>query len=523
MIMLWLPIDKHLMTIAQSGRTFSSILLNDWSFSKTHVNARATTHFYETIKTLRHCLPISYVSALYHTAFEDRNLDWRYKKAILTFSASLNTSNLERIAAHLCKALPKSALPDLLEWICTWRMPWPMQTLLEVVKRYPDIPTPFGFVTKALFYSWKEIVEVMVQGGLDVSARNYEAFIYAFAKDDCEMMAILLQDRRVDLSVHDYVFCQKAKSLVMAETILSDARIPNGEFLISICRGDVEAVTNYPPLSESNFSSIKALCLFFAVRFNQSAVLHVLLNKEQFTDYSYEPGASESWTQFRRLFNDDEYALCATNWFIVQILSSKSKLSAPSLELFKKFGSECEVRDVMGQHRKWEFLLEMAFLFESRELFEFVFTNPGSGNSPQVIRAVLRFANQTRLFGMLDYQACRELFQPVLVEDPCLLLNILKDPCESIGDYLLSNDQKFFSIAYLQRAFDVGCRLHCRGSTSVLVHHPEIQVSNQQAETVEFLMNGDPKDCDLYDCEHCKCEPWKNEPGTYKPTFHSNP
>ncbi|KAJ3227332.1 hypothetical protein HDU81_006763 [Chytriomyces hyalinus] len=260
-----------------------------------------------------------------------------------------------------------------------------MQSVLPVFKRYPDISTPDGFPLKAAKLGWKEVVKIMVDGGFHVS-EDYVVLSQTVSSDDCEMVEILLQDRRVDLSMHDYVLCQASKSVEMAKTLFSDKGIPNGKFLISICQGDIEAVTNHPALSETDLNGVKALWLFLAVHFNQSVVLQVLLSKEQFKHYSYEPVASENWALFRKLFNEDQSALCVTNWFILQILSSKCKFNAPCRDLFNKFTSECGVRDVMSRHQKWEFLLEMAFLFESRVLFEFVFTNAGAGNKINIAK-----------------------------------------------------------------------------------------------------------------------------------------
>ncbi|KAI8820605.1 hypothetical protein BJ741DRAFT_638434 [Chytriomyces cf. hyalinus JEL632] len=514
LIVLYLPIDKHLMSVALSARTFSCILLNDWSFSKRLLNTRTTKNFYDNIRTLRHRLPLSFVSALFHNAFEVRTLDWNHKKHILDFSTSMGASSLETMAAYLCESLPKNALPDLLEWICKWRTDWPMQTLLTVVKRYPNIPTPYGFMNKALFNSWKEIVKIMVDGGWDVSAHNYEAIVYAINQDDCEMMKILLQDHRVDLSVHDYVFCQRAKSLAMAEILFSDKRIPNGEFLKSIARGDAEAVTNYLAVSEVKLSNIKTLCQSVAVQFHQNTILQLLRDIEQLKPGSADQiklleraALSKKWTAFQTIVDNDQFDPCANDWKILSILSNAWVYMPSYHEPLIAFTSKERVRQLMGQHQKWEFLLENAIGHRNHPLLEFVLKQAGSDvnvNSPQVIKTAMKVGTATedscRIFNRL---ARHKSFQTVVDADASILLKVMIRHREYLSSFLLSKKQKFFSVAFLQKTFDEGCRLHYTGS-AFLACHPKIQVSHEQAKTVEFLLYGDPKHCDLDDCKQCR-------------------
>ncbi|KAJ3398641.1 hypothetical protein HDU80_008711 [Chytriomyces hyalinus] len=512
MIAIHLPIDKHLMSVALSARTFSCVLLNDWSFSKGHLNAHATTHFYDHIKNLRGRLPLSYVSALLHNAFGDRNLHWDHKKRILDFSVSMQVSNLETIAAYLCKTLPKHALPSLLEWICKWRIDWPMQTLLQVVKRYPNIPTPFGFMCTALAKSWKEIVKIMVDGGWNVSGGNYEAIWYAINLDDCEMMAILLQDHRVDLSAYDYAFCHMAKSLEMAEIIFSDKRVPNGKFLGSIARGDAEAVTNYLAASEGSLSSIKTLCLSVAVQFNQSGILQILCeqlkpNSVEQTKLLEKSASSKLWAAFQTILDNDQFDPCANDWKTLNILKDTWVDMFSYHEPLKAFASKERVRQLMGQHQKWEFLLENAIGHRNRPMLEFVLKQAGADvniNAPQVIKTAIQVGTSSEeSCRMLNRLARHKSFQPVVDADPSILLKVMTRHREYLASFLLSKKQKFFNVAYLQKTFDEGCRLHYKGS-AFLARHPKIQVSHEQNKTVQFLLHGDPKHCDLDDCNQCR-------------------
>ncbi|KAI8820606.1 hypothetical protein BJ741DRAFT_584934 [Chytriomyces cf. hyalinus JEL632] len=342
----------------------------------------------------------------------------------------MEPSNLEMISAYLCKNLQKDSLFYLLDWLCTWTS-WSKQSALEVVTRYPRLPTPHGFIEQAVKLGWKKVVQILVDGGWDVSA-IHGLLGKTIMSNDCEMVAILLQDGRVDLSVHDYMLCQSFASLEMAETLFADTRIPNSEFLVSISQGDVEGVTNYLALSEGNLSSssITALCLFLAVSFNHSAILTVLLENEQFQRNSFEIRVLLGKRDiFHAFFNEDQYDLCTTNWFILQMLSNS------------------KVRRAMGQHQKWEFLVKMAFLLESHVLLEYVLTQEGTGfnvNAPKAIRVAPLSVNQ-KVHQMLDDLASRELFQPLLDEEPRPLLSVLKDPSEPITNYVLSKEQKFFS------------------------------------------------------------------------------
>ncbi|KAJ3224669.1 hypothetical protein HDU81_008383 [Chytriomyces hyalinus] len=354
----------------------------------------------------------------------------------------------------------------------------------------------------------------MVQGGWDVSARNYEAFVYAFEKDDCKMMAILLQDRRADLSVHDYVFCQKATSLAMAETFFSDTRIPSGEFLKSIARGDVEAVTNYLAVSKGNISSIKTLCLSVAAQFNQSAILQLLRDNEQLRLDAVEQtkllencALPKKWSSFQTLLDNDQFDPCANDWKILGILSDAWVYIPSYHEPLKEFTSKERVRKLMRQHQKLEFLLENAIGHGNHPMLEFVLKKGGADvnvNAPQVIKTAMTVGTSSENHRqILDRLARHKSFHPVADADPRILLKGMKRHSEYLARFLLLKEQRFFSVAYLQTVFDEGCRLHYNGS-AFLARHRKIKVSREQTKTAEFLLHGDPKDCALDDCKQCQ-------------------
>ncbi|KAJ3233651.1 hypothetical protein HDU81_002095 [Chytriomyces hyalinus] len=282
----------------------------------------------------------------------------------------------------------------------------------------------------------------------------------------------------------------------MAETIYSDKRVPNGEFLILISRGDIEAVTNYLTAFESTLTSSKSLCLSVAVQFNQGAILQVLLDNALLKPDSVEQTAlleksvsPKKWISFQTLLDHDHCDPCVNDWKILCIISESWEHKGSNHDLLKEFTSKERVRQLMDQHQQWDYFLEKAIHYSDLGMLEFALNQDGTSinvNAPQVIRAAMSvFFSSEDFCGTLDLLSRHNSFEPVIDEDPRILLKVMERDRKYLASFLLSKKQRFFSVPFRQRAFDEGCRLRYSCS-AFLAQHPEIVVSHKQTKTLEF-------------------------------------
>ncbi|KAI8829404.1 hypothetical protein BJ741DRAFT_712966 [Chytriomyces cf. hyalinus JEL632] len=190
----------------------------------------------------------------------------------------------EKLVAHVSSILEKQAVPRLLQWIYESQYPSGVAAMM-ILANNQDLPLSHTnihlFMLHAIAFGWREVVQTLMDRGFEVSNHGNHALETAADQDKCEMVKLLLQDRRVDLSYVDYRIVNLINSLEMAEVFLLDDRIPNGQFLLSVLQGDIEAVEAM--LAEKDWDPTQPgdWCLKLATNQNRPDILELLLSDER--------------------------------------------------------------------------------------------------------------------------------------------------------------------------------------------------------------------------------------------------
>ncbi|KAI8830932.1 hypothetical protein BJ741DRAFT_711766 [Chytriomyces cf. hyalinus JEL632] len=104
-----------------------------------------------------------------------------------------------------------------------------------------------------------------------------------------------------------------------------------------------------------------------------------------------------------------------------------------------------------------------------------------------VFEAIKHASRRTDIDKILDILASHETFRPLFMEDTNLLITPLRINPSSLTTYVRSKDQRFFSIVYLQRAFNDGFNSHFKQILKTLAVLPQIEISPEQER---FLASG---------------------------------
>ncbi|KAI8830931.1 hypothetical protein BJ741DRAFT_711765 [Chytriomyces cf. hyalinus JEL632] len=234
MILLYLPVTMNILNVALSSRIFCRIILTDVFFVRKHI--KTCIALGNDRKRVYHCalrqynkLPLIYLTCILGDVFEH---------PICGESAGI------KIASYLSGVLSEFGMIELLDWIC-------------------------GSPVKGVDRSY-------AAAGYDVSQNQNDLVFEAIGQQDCKMLAILLQDSRVDLTCDNYSLFNLSDSMKVAELLCS--RIPNGPFLMAVSQGNMDAVTTYLASEDMDPSTSNNLCLLVAIHFNQIDVLKVLQN-----------------------------------------------------------------------------------------------------------------------------------------------------------------------------------------------------------------------------------------------------
>ncbi|KAI8825494.1 hypothetical protein BJ741DRAFT_48042 [Chytriomyces cf. hyalinus JEL632] len=181
--------------------------------------------------------------------------------------------------ADVSPILEKQAVPRLLQWICI------RLAVMMILADNQDLPLSHKnmhlFVLHAIACGWREVVQKLLDCGFEVSNHGNHALETAADQDNCEMVALLLKDRRVDLSFMDYRIVNFINSLEMVEVILLDDRVPKGRFLLSVLQGDIEAVQARLTEKDWDLTRPSDWCLKFATNQNRPDILEALLSDER--------------------------------------------------------------------------------------------------------------------------------------------------------------------------------------------------------------------------------------------------
>ncbi|KAJ3232576.1 hypothetical protein HDU78_006980 [Chytriomyces hyalinus] len=317
-VLLYIPIDSLLRDVALSSRLFGEHLMYDPHFAYIHTRtcsnkeeggfaafkARVTPQLYK--------MPFIYLQGTLRYILEEQydERDIRYPRGplkdcfgtIVGFVKSRVAS-----ASSLFAQVSEFGHPD----ICIARY-----DLIEAVER-----------------GWKEFVRISVRQGFDVSQYRCHVLEVAIKREDAEMIVILLEDSRLNLTADDYRLLIKllshektkvTKRLVqVVETLLSDKRVANGEFLKAVLHGDGDSVTMFLANPESDPAVLGNLGVKLALYFNRPDVLEKLLQDVRIFPYSLKDsflfskavGKKEYWSVYQILLkNARMYALSEKDW-----------------------------------------------------------------------------------------------------------------------------------------------------------------------------------------------------------------
>ncbi|KAJ3260043.1 hypothetical protein HDU77_001560 [Chytriomyces hyalinus] len=509
-ILILLPIDEFLMQVAQASRIFCDILLHDWHFAHRHMKFFLTTYaededeFYnEILNEFPFDLPLPYAASMLRSCFTDCS----YGKDLLLGSSHyhlrISKHAGERIVEFLEDLLDTDARAHMLEWMLAWAG-ISKQTVVDILRNDKDVPVPQGFMYTAAAKGWTDVGELLLSRGFKVMPKDDgvladdSIFAHAIRHGQNEMVALLLQDKRIDLSSNNYGLCRLSKSLDIAETLFLDGRVKNGEFLLSVARGDVDAVTKYLHLSAtSNLADPEKACLSVAIHFDQPDVLSVLLQDTRLypvvKDHQRllrDSAVGQSWKVFRNLIGHPRSNPFQKKWDLYKLLCSGDTYEEDRLEAFKAFVSREDVKKCMDSTR-WSVPLELACKIGAMNLFEYVLAEVGDTvgiNHSTVVGAAIEHASACQSgVQMLKILAGRKLFRPLDKQGTSHLVNALRAPTSPLAEYVLSKDQRFFSPAYLQRAFNDACKSKVKRAVETLSQLPGIQVSPSQSEVVASL------------------------------------
>ncbi|KAI8827753.1 hypothetical protein BJ741DRAFT_628959 [Chytriomyces cf. hyalinus JEL632] len=511
-----------LLPVAQAARIFSDILLHDWHFAHRHMKffttmkLRDVNEFYSYILELREELPLPYAASVIRSCFTGDSTMYVLRSV---FQLSRVTRQAgEKMIAFLVDLLDTDSLAHMLEWMATWAH-ISKQPVLDILRKHMELDVPRSVMYTATAQGWTDVGQLIFSRGFNVTSKDDGALAHkgvlahAIRHGHKEMVALLLQDKQIDLSPGNYSLCRLSKSLDIAETLFLDRRVKDGEFLLSVARGDVDAVTKYLHLfAKSNLAGPRKVCLLVAIHFDQPDVLTVLLQDKRLypTDHHHqdllkESAVGQSWKVFRNLIGHPRSNPFQKKWNLYELLCNGDTYEDDRLEAFKAFVSREDVKKCMDRTR-WSAPLQLACKIGARNLLEYVLAEAGDTvdfNCADVIGPAIKHA-RTQDGGdqILSILASHKSFRPsdTLVAHHFVIA--MPVPTSPLAKYVLSKDQRFFSPACLQEAFDDGCNYEIKGVVEILIQLPFIQVSPSQSEVVESLkherygMHCDPALCD---------------------------
>ncbi|KAJ3400745.1 hypothetical protein HDU80_006640 [Chytriomyces hyalinus] len=282
MILLHLPIDEHILDVACASRLFSQMILRDARFVRRHIESQTplssddAEDFYANAVRQFNKLPLLYLNSILVDIFENQWFGDSFLRDLFC-TVRLTSVAAWRLVCSLSWVLGESGISMMLEWMCD---DYSSEAVLAVLKRHPKTLASHSFMRRAVSLGWKDVVALLVRRGFNVSHERNDILVHAISEGDCDMVATLLQDRRIDLSLENYLLLHLAESLEVTQTLLSDERIPSGQFLLSVVAGDTNAVSKHVSFSNERCAISNNLALFLAVRFNHVGVLQVLLSNE---------------------------------------------------------------------------------------------------------------------------------------------------------------------------------------------------------------------------------------------------
>ncbi|KAJ3260041.1 hypothetical protein HDU77_001558 [Chytriomyces hyalinus] len=434
--------------------------------------------FYHDILELREELPLPYAASVLRSCFTGDSSTMNVLRYVFQFCRVTRQAG-EKIIEFLVDLLDMDSLAHMLEWMATWDH-ISKQPVLEILRNHTELAVPRRVMYTAAAQGWTDVGELIFSRGFNVTFNDDGAFdgngllAHAIRHGHKEMVALFLQDKRIDLSPGNYRLCRLSKSLDIAETLFLDRRVKNGEFLLSVARGDVDAVTKYLYLSaNSNLAGPRKVCLSVAIHFDQPDVLTVLLQDKRLypTDHHHQDLLKESavgqcWKVFRNLIGHPRSNPFRKKWDLYELLCSGDTYEEDRLEAFKAFVSREDVKKCMDR-TQWSVPLELACKIGAMNLFEYVLAEAGDNvdiNRSAVVGAAIMHARK-RDGGdqILSILASHKSFRP--------------------RDTLVANH----FVNAMPKAFDDGCTFEIKGVVEILSQLPGIQVSPSQAEVVESL------------------------------------
>ncbi|KAI8838471.1 hypothetical protein BJ741DRAFT_681372 [Chytriomyces cf. hyalinus JEL632] len=284
MVLLHLPIDEHILDVACASRLFSQMILCDAGFVRKHIESQTPVStddaedFYAN--AVRQCnkLPLLYLKTILVDIFE--NPHWFGDSFLSDLFCTVRLTKVAawRLSSSISWVLGESGISQMLEWMCD---DYSSEAVMAVLKRHPKTLASHRFMRRAVSLGWKDVVALLVLRGFNVSHERNDILVHAVSEGDCDIVATLLQDSRIDLSLDNYRLLHLAESLEVTQTLLSDERIPSGHFVLSVVAGDTSAVSKHVSSSQVRCTVSNNLALFLAVRFNHASVLQVLLTDER--------------------------------------------------------------------------------------------------------------------------------------------------------------------------------------------------------------------------------------------------
>ncbi|KAJ3264770.1 hypothetical protein HDU77_007619 [Chytriomyces hyalinus] len=491
MILLYLPITTNILNVALSSRIFSRIILTDVFFVRKHVKTHIALDKNLKNWALRqnNKLPLIYLTCFLGNAFEKPIGG----APLSTSGPRVSQSAGIKIASYLSGVLSEFGLTELLDWMLWWENP-SMQAVLDVLNKRADVEVTHSFMQDVLYKGWTEVMQLLVHRGYDVSKNENDLVFEAVGQDDCKMLAILLQDSRVDLTCDNYSLFKLSDSMGVAELLCS--RIPNAPFLMAVSRGNMHAVTTYLASEDMDPSTSNILCLLLAIHFNRIDVLKVLLQ-----DTRILPEFDEKLSLMDTAISDMKWevfhAILAVTYDFGDDVSELLRrfceagyLDDDWFTAFHAYACHDRVEPLMGPSQ-WNIPLAFACRIGSTRLVKYVLAQGGENvevNAQDVIFEALKHASRRNdIDEILDILASHESFRPLFMEDTNLLITALRIEPSSLTTYVQSKDQRFFSTTYLQRAFNDGFNSHFKQILKTLAVLPQIEISPEQER---FLMSG---------------------------------
>ncbi|KAJ3229789.1 hypothetical protein HDU81_004990 [Chytriomyces hyalinus] len=349
-ILFYIPIDSFLRDVALSSRSFGDHLLCDPHFAYMHVLISSNKEeggfpaFKERVTPQLYKMPFIYLQGTLRYILEEQ-----YNSRAVLYPRGplkgyfMTASACGKIVSGLSPVLSKIGLSRLLHCLQKFRNSG--DAALALLKVHPDICTSRYDVIEAVERGWKEFVRICVRQGFDVSQSRCHVLEVAIKREDAEMIGILLEDCRMDLTFDGYRLLimllsrngtEVTKQLVqVVEALLSDKRVANGEFLKAVLHGDMDSVAIFLANPDSDPAVLGNLGVKLAIYFNQPEVLENLLQDVRIFPYSLKDsfllaksvGEKEYWSVFQTLLkNARVHALSEGDW--VKVMCEHNNLEA---------------------------------------------------------------------------------------------------------------------------------------------------------------------------------------------------